>query len=298
MEKEQKHNNKIPTMKLSRTLPDGTTKSIELPAPTSIKTSMVLITESGELKTDESVSSLMYEMFNRPEIGIEHYSEYGNPKDKALIKAIDRGDIILANSENYYYKHPEADRFYIKLNPAEKELTEWEKDLVKSGSYYIKNILKLSERKKREYETWQKIEMEDIYRKRKQEIDYSYDVFLSYSEKDHSIATMVHEKLTNENCRVFMAPKSLNPGEDFAERIRNSLLGSSELWVVVSPNSLTSEWVITEWGAAWVLKKTIIPILHRCDIPQLPERLRRVQSIDVARIDELINSKFSTKIKK
>ena len=85
-----------------------------------------------------------------------------------------------------------------------------------------------------------------------------------------------------------MAPKVLKPGDDFAEEIRMALLGSLELWVLVSPSSASSEWVITEWGAAWALAKKIVPILHRCAHDSLPMRLQKLQCIDLHRCDELI----------
>jgi hypothetical protein len=43
-----------------------------------------------------------------------------------------------------------------------------------------------------------------------------------------------------------MAPKVLKPGDDFAEEIRLALHGSHELWLLVSPSSAKSEWVISE----------------------------------------------------
>jgi len=294
--KDQKR--KGPTTKFSRTLPDGTIHSIELPAPTSITMRKVLIIKPGKLAKEKAVLELMAMMFNQPEIDYEHYSEYQKPKDIALNQAIDRGDIILVKSDCYYYKHPEDKGSFMHINPSEREIFDWEDELVSRGPSFVKNVLKLSERKKREYETWQKIEMEEVFKKRKQEITFSNNIFLSYSDRDHSIAHKIREKLLKVRATIFMAPKSLQPGDDFAEKIRKSLLGSSELWVIVSPNSLNSEWVTTEWGAAWVLRKRIVPILHRCDMPQLPERLRKLHCIDVESIDDLIREKFIRKDEK
>jgi len=62
-----------------------------------------------------------------------------------------------------------------------------------------------------------------------------------------------------------------------------------------SPSSLKSGWATTEWGAAWVLEKKIIPILHQCSVDELPERLKRLHCIDLYRIKEHIDDKFSEK---
>jgi hypothetical protein len=289
---DQRQTKKGPTTTFSRTLPDSTVHSIELPAPSSITMRKVLVLEPGNLAEEKDVLQLMAMMFNNPEVDYEHYSEYQKPKDTALNQAIDRGDIILVELQCYYYRHPEDKGSFIRINPTERDLFDWESDLVSHGPSFVRNILRLSERKKREYETWQKIEMEEVFKKRKQAVAFSNDIFLSYNDKDHLVANSIREKLLKAGAKVFMAPKSLVAGDDFADKIRNALLSSSELWVIVSQNSLGSEWVTTEWGAAWVLSKRIVPILHRCDIPQLPDRLKRLHCIDVDSIADLIQKRF------
>lgn len=286
---------KQPKIKFSSTMPDGSVNEIELPAPDSIVMSKSISIESGTLVSEEDVLALMFDMFNHPEITIEYFIAYGNPQDTALKEAIDREDIIEVKSECYYYKHPEAKRSFVRINPAGRALFDWEKELIRDQPSFVKITLRLSERKKREYETWHKIELEEEFKRMKQAEQFFYDVFLSYSEKDHMQAQVIHEKLVKAGARVFMAPKSLRAGDDFADKIRKSLTGSSELWVILSPSSLNSEWVTTEWGAAWVLQKLIVPILFRCDIPQLPERLRKFHCIDVGALDEFISEKFHGK---
>jgi hypothetical protein len=283
---------KSPKIKFSSTLPDGTVHEIELPAPTSIVENKTITIESGVLDTEEDVLNLMLDMFNHPEVTFNYYCEYGKPQDKAIREAIDREDIIVVKSECYYYRHPELRRSFVNINPANRDLFNWEKDLIEQQTSHVKSTLRLSERKKREFETWHKIEMEEEFKRMKRAAEFSYDVFLSFSEKDHSLAQSTLQKLEKVGAKVFMAPKSLSPGDDFAEEIRKSLIGSFELWIILSPNSLNSEWVTTEWGAAWVLEKKIVPILFRCDIPQLPERLRKFHCIDAGALDDAIREKF------
>jgi hypothetical protein len=293
MSQQEQPKRKGPTETFSVTLPDGTVQSVELPAATSMTALHSVTLNPGELATDEAVLGLMLSMFNHPEYTFEHFSEYRMPKDEALTAAIKRGDILLQQSENYYYKHPQAERLYVKLNPAERPLAAWEKQLVDAGPSYARKVLVLSDRKRREYETWEKIEMEEVIRKQRKAAQHAFDVFLSYSDRDHAIAEHVYQTLEGAGAKVYMAPKSIQPGDDFAEELRQALVGSAELWVLVSPNSLNSEWVTTEWGAAWVLQKRIVPVLHRCDTPEIPERLRRHQNIDASAVGEFARRRFN-----
>ena len=93
--------------------------------------------------------------------------------------------------------------------------------------------------------------------------------------------------------KAFVAEKDIRPGDDFADKIRIALCNSRELWLLVSPQSIKSDWVISEWGAAWALEKKIIPILHRCAHDSLPDRLRRLQCIDYYKYPELIKHTFA-----
>jgi hypothetical protein len=141
----------------------------------------------------------------------------------------------------------------------------------------------------------QKIHLEDQVREQVKKHKSSFDVFLSYSNRDTEEATRIYNKVMAAGGRIFMAPKEIRPGDDFAVTIRSALVHSDEVWLLLSPNSIKSEWVITEWGAAWALEKKIVPILYRCDNSAMPDRLRGTQSTDLHLIDELIAKTFEPK---
>jgi hypothetical protein len=121
---------------------------------------------------------------------------------------------------------------------------------------------------------------------------HEYDVFVSYSSLDQEQATLIYKAILSVGGKVFLSAKSLHPGDDFASEIRKNLISSRQLWLLISPNSLHSEWVITEWGVAWGLQKRIIPILHGCTAEELPLRLRGLHCIDFSRYHELVQQAF------
>ena len=111
---------------------------------------------------------------------------------------------------------------------------------------------------------------------------FEYDIFLSYSVKNENLAESLQTKLEMANLRCYMAKKELqgDQGADFAERIRDAILTSMEMIILCSPESIKSEWVTTEWGAAWVLKKRITPVIYHLSVNDLPQRLQRLQYVD------------------
>ncbi|MEO6724476.1 MAG: toll/interleukin-1 receptor domain-containing protein [Blastocatellia bacterium] len=122
---------------------------------------------------------------------------------------------------------------------------------------------------------------------------YTYDVFVSYSSLDEKEADILHQEILAAGGKAFLSSKNLKPGDDFVEEIRIRLQSSRELWLLVTPNSLKSEWVLTEWGAAWMSRKKIVPLLHGCRPADLPDRLNKIQCIEFYKRHFLIKNTFS-----
>jgi len=120
-----------------------------------------------------------------------------------------------------------------------------------------------------------------------------YDVFLSYASQETNEARIIYDLIVAAGGKAFLSKKDLKAGEDFAESIRMALISSAELWLLLSPNSLKSEWVASESGAAWGLGKPIIPILFQCKAEQAPERIRRLQCIEFYGCEKMIEQRFS-----
>lgn len=119
---------------------------------------------------------------------------------------------------------------------------------------------------------------------------FEYDLFLSFSSTNRDEARAIERRAEALGIRVFLDEKAIGPGAVWEAVIRQGLLNSRELAVLATPESLESEWVKTEWGAAWVLGRTITPIILRLDPRALPDRLRQRQWIDYHRFEEFLQA--------
>jgi hypothetical protein len=117
---------------------------------------------------------------------------------------------------------------------------------------------------------------------------YEYDLFLSYSSMNRDEARAIETRAGEMDVRVFMDEKAIHPGEVWDEVVRQGLLNSRELALLATAQSLESEWVTTEWGAAWGLGRMITPIILRIDPRELPQRLKQRQWIDYHRFEEFL----------
>lgn len=128
------------------------------------------------------------------------------------------------------------------------------------------------------------------------------DVFISYSTLDYSYASKIAKRLETYGLNVYIAKKELRTGVQFNEKIRIALLNSREICLLYSGNSKKSEYVNTEWGAAWFMGKTIVPILLNCgekEIEELDNRIKGLQYFSYnndEKFDDYIDDIMSRKI--
>jgi hypothetical protein len=261
-----------------------------------ITRSQFQVIEEFDIRTDEDFQNLIHEMFEYPERNFYYFQEKDGPKNQFMLAKEREGQISFAETEFFYYRHPKLERDYIHLERhAGKYVNEREKEIVEKGPMFMRTTLRLPERTRRELETLHRLELEEEFKRKRKEAEYTTDIFISYASADSDEATQIYDAVIAKGKKAFLASKSLKPGEDFAEEIRQALVSSRELWLLVSPTSLKSDWVLSEWGAAWALDKKIVPILHRCSPEQLPDRIRRLQCIDFYKFADLVAQTFPLK---
>jgi len=77
-----------------------------------------------------------------------------------------------------------------------------------------------------------------------------YSCFISYSNKDHGIAQQLHNDLQNNGVRCWFAPEDMKIGDRIRPTIDHQIRMREKLLVILSENSVYSEWVGDEVEAA------------------------------------------------
>ncbi|HXD29513.1 MAG TPA: toll/interleukin-1 receptor domain-containing protein [Pyrinomonadaceae bacterium] len=73
-----------------------------------------------------------------------------------------------------------------------------------------------------------------------------YSCFISYSHQDEGFSRRLHSRMRSENLRVWYAPEDLKGGRKLHEEIFRAIQVHDKLLLVLSEDSMKSEWVITE----------------------------------------------------
>ncbi|HEX8246956.1 MAG TPA: toll/interleukin-1 receptor domain-containing protein [Pyrinomonadaceae bacterium] len=73
-----------------------------------------------------------------------------------------------------------------------------------------------------------------------------YSCFISYSTKDEEFARKLHSRMRQENLRVWFAPEDIKGGEKLFEQIERAIQIHDRLLIILSEESMQSEWVMSE----------------------------------------------------
>ncbi|RPI81225.1 MAG: TIR domain-containing protein [Chloroflexi bacterium] len=87
----------------------------------------------------------------------------------------------------------------------------------------------------------------------------AHDVFISYSNKDKTVANAVLAGLEDQGIRCWIAPRDVDPGSLWSEAIVNAIGSSKVMIVIMSGNSNNSKQVVREVERAVASEVIIIP---------------------------------------
>lgn len=129
--------------------------------PSSIKESRFRVFEKGDFSTEKDLKSLMLLLYNEPECDFYYFVEQGSPADPLIFADEQHGDILMSETEFFYYRHPSFKRDYVHIEKRDGKFEwDWEREVVDKGPMYSRTKLQLSARMRTELEILQKKEME------------------------------------------------------------------------------------------------------------------------------------------
>jgi|GEM_PF-3399346 len=112
------------------------------------------------------------------------------------------------------------------------------------------------------------------------------DVFFSYASDDRHIALDLERRLAQAGVTCFAAGEDVRSGEMWTPGVRDALVSSQRALVLVTARSACSPWIAAAVGAAWALQKAVVVARMVVSHEDLPDLMRRYQSLRVETDDE------------
>jgi hypothetical protein len=129
-----------------------------------------------------------------------------------------------------------------------------------------------------------------------------FRVFVSYSHADHAVAEQITKRLDQRNIRYFVDEKSLAWGDRISDEVRKAIEDCTDYLLILSENSMASQWCAFEYGIASGNNKNTLIYLARgglvvppfasnslatSDMQEIETRFS-IDLIDIAAVDRFI----------
>lgn len=138
-----------------------------------------------------------------------------------------------------------------------------------------------------------------VKKKKKKKNTNNYQVFISHATADKWVAKVICDKIESVGATTFRDDRDIDGGDDIPEEIRQQIKRSQELIVLMTPESVSRQWVIFETGAAWGWRKNfrIVAILNHVDISPIPEMIKSKKAIHLNDFDTYL-TEIKTRVRK
>ncbi len=89
--------------------------------------------------------------------------------------------------------------------------------------------------------------------------------------------------------RTFLDEVDLEGGDRIPETIKANLHACEELVILLSPSSVTRQWVLAELGGAWTLGKRIMAITYDLAAEKIPDIIDHDKSYELNDFDRYVD---------
>ena len=115
-----------------------------------------------------------------------------------------------------------------------------------------------------------------------------YTIFISHSSKEKWIAQQIAKEIEALGAKTWLDLKDLRGGDEIRRSIKRGVRASQEAVVLLSANSITSQWVIYEVAIADGQGKRITPILNNLAPDMALAPLQGVKAVDLNDFDSFL----------
>ena len=102
-------------------------------------------------------------------------------------------------------------------------------------------------------------------------------VFISYSSEDLKFVEALYERLRRSGYSPWFNVNNIAPGDEWEPELMKGIEETAVVVLVVSPNSMKSDWVRVEWEGFLASKKPVLQLLYR--EAETPPELKAIQGI-------------------
>lgn len=123
-------------------------------------------------------------------------------------------------------------------------------------------------------------------------------IFISHSSQDKWVARQISSLIENAGHTTFLDEKDIKTGDSIDSKIQEHLKDSDHLVLLLSPASISSQWVFIELGGAKALGKKVVPILFHVGANEIPSVISQLLARDINEFETYLAELSGVKTKK
>lgn len=118
----------------------------------------------------------------------------------------------------------------------------------------------------------------------------SRKIFISSAQRDSDLVHDLARRLDIAGLKVMTPAKSMDAGENesIKTKISDELRKADEVIVILTKNSIDSQWLLFEMGYATSLGKHVTPLIQGVEPEELPEIISQMEYVKYADLDKYI----------
>lgn len=118
-------------------------------------------------------------------------------------------------------------------------------------------------------------------------------IFVSHSTTDDPFVDKLAQELAIYGIRTWIDHRDMPPGEKWVKHLERALRNSDVMLLILSEESLASDYVEAEWHTFFELKRPIIPLrVDNCDVPLFLRTFHHIDFRDAQCFDSNIKALF------
>ena len=97
----------------------------------------------------------------------------------------------------------------------------------------------------------------------------TYRVFISHGWHDRWVARQMARCVSDVGAEHFIDIFDIRKGDRIEERIRDELPKCDEVVALLTPWSVDRNWLWTEMGSSWIMRKRVVGVLYGVTLPEI-----------------------------
>lgn len=102
------------------------------------------------------------------------------------------------------------------------------------------------------------------------------------------MAAIIERKAKRYGVRTFLDEVDLEGGDRIPAMIKANLHACEEFVILLSPQSVTRQWVLVELGGAWTLDKRVMAITYNLATEKIPDIIEHDKGYDLNDFDRYV----------